>query len=107
MTKNEFLIYIYTNSLVERWGGKQLQMIPPHIREDVVQEVYLLIAEYEDDKYNSICSQGFKHLTAFFRQFVINSLTPTGKTRGLIRLFTKEECRDFSENNDRQTDNAE
>lgn len=90
MTKNEFITYVYQNNLVQRWAHKQLRMIPPNIREDIISEVYLLLMEIDDGKFNEIAAQGFKHLTAFARQFVINSLTPTGKTRTIVNLFSRE-----------------
>jgi len=90
MNKNEFIEYVYRNNLIQRWGHKQIVRIPPSLREDVIQEVYLLLAEYDEDKFNEIAAQGFKHLTAFARQFVINSLTPTGKTRTIVNLFSRE-----------------
>lgn len=97
MNKNEFIEYIYKNKLVQRWGNKQLKCIPKSLVEDVIQEVYLLLLEYPNEKFAEIASQGFTHLTAFARQFVINSLTPTGKTRNLINLF-KEECEEIENN---------
>lgn len=96
MNKNDFVIYIYQNNLLKRWGQKQLEKIPPDLQEDVLQELYLLILEYDDDKYKDLNRQGFKHLTAFFRQFTMNSLTPTGRTRNLINLFNRENPTDFS-----------
>lgn len=98
MNKNDFITYVYQNNLVQRWAHKQLRMIPPNIREDIVSEVYLLLLEMDDDKFNDLQAQGFKRLTAFTRQFVINSLTPNGKTRNIVNLFTQEKCEDFQNN---------
>lgn len=106
MSKNDFIIYIFKHNLIERWGAKQLKCIPPTLVEDVIQEVYLLLAEYDKNKYNEISKQGWKHLTAWARQFVINSLTPTGRTRNLINLF-KERVEDIEENNYEDNDYEE
>ena len=98
MSKNEFITYVYQNNLIQRWGHKQLKMMPTHIREDIVSEVYLLLLEIDDARFDELQAQGFKRLTAFTRQFVINSLTPNGKTRNLVTLFTQEKCEDFQNN---------
>lgn len=106
MSKNDFIIYIYKHNLIERWGNKQLVRIPMVLKEDVIQEVYLLLAEYPNDRFDEISKQGFKHLTAWARQFVMNSLTPTGRTRNLINLF-KERVEDIEENNYEDNDYEE
>lgn len=110
MDKNEFIEYIHRKKLIERWGNKQLRCIAPNIREDVIQEVYLLLLEIDDDRYQQIASQGFKKLTAFTRQFVINSLSPNGRTRDLIKLFqnecSMEDCC-LDENNPNENDYEE
>ena len=106
MSKNEFIVYIFKHNLIERWGSKQLGRVPPSLKEDVIQEVYLLLAEYDDKKFAEIADQGFKHLTAWARQFVINSLSPTGRTRNLVNLF-KEKVEDIEENNYEDNDYEE
>lgn len=107
MNKNDFVNYVYKNNLIQRWGKKQLRKIPPDLQEDVIQEIYLLILEFEEERFNELNKQGFKHLTAFFRAFVMNSLTPTGRTRNLINLFGKEDPTDFSTYNLNDNDNEE
>lgn len=99
MTKSDFLTYVYKNHLVERWGRKQLQCIPATLRKDVIQEVFLLFMEYDDEKYYKLASQGFEHLTAFARRFTINTLMPNGKSRNLINLFKNESSEEDFENN--------
>ena len=99
MDKDTFLTYIYKNHLVERWGRKQLQCIPQSLRKDVIQEVFLLLLEYDDEKYANIASQGFEHLTAFARRFTINTLMPNGKSRHILNLFKNETTEEDFENN--------
>lgn len=65
----------------------------------MVQEVFLLLMEYDDEKYNKIASQGFEHLTAFARRFTINTLMPNGKSRNLLNLFKYESTEEDFENN--------
>lgn len=83
MNKNDILKQLWEERAVDKYGYKYLRRWSPDKQEDLKSEVWAAIAEIDEQRLIDLEAQGWKHLTAYIRQFVLNSLTLNGKTRFL------------------------
>lgn len=94
--KQDIISYLYSINAVRMYGFKWLRTFSYSVQKDLTNECWLLICEIPEETLLDLWHQGEKKLTAWIKRFVENSLSPTGKTRNLQKLLTREPCIDPS-----------
>lgn len=90
MSRNEIIELLYSNNVVRRYGSSVLQRYSEYDRSDIESEVWLNICSIPDGVLEDLMNnQGIEHLTAYIRRFVMNQLSPQGRTRDLQRMLNE------------------
>lgn len=105
MSKEDIIRFLFEIDAVKKYGWDWLRTFNKEQQEDLEAEVWKNICEAKDSIFEKLGKQKEENVTAYFKRFIFQQLSPRGDTRWLQKIYNEnnlrfEECFNYDEDGD-------